>query len=237
MRLLVFGIHPDDIELGCGGTVAAHVKAGHDVVLADLTQGEASSNGTPEDRAREAAAAAGILGCKERVSVGLPDAGIRSEHPDQQRLVVEVIRRVRPEIVLVPNANDPHPDHRSGGVLVERALYLAGIHGYAAEGEAWKVRIALMYSGRREVKPDIVVDVSQVYDIKRRAIHAHVTQFGASAGSKPTPLNAPGFLSVVEARDRTHGHFIGVEYGEALETLEPLPIPDLGLLGRGWGRS
>jgi LmbE family N-acetylglucosaminyl deacetylase len=120
-------------------------------------------------------------------------------------------------------------------VLVERALYLSGIHGYAAGGDAWKVRVALMYSGRREVRPDVVVDVSDVYDVKRRAIEAHATQFGGADGAQPTPLNAPGFLELIEARDRTHGHYIGVRYGEALQSSEPLPMPDLGLLLRPRG--
>jgi len=230
MRLLVFGIHPDDIELGCGGTVAVHARGGHDVVLADLTRGESSSNGTPEARALEAEKAARILGCRERINVELPDAGIRSEDPDQQRRVVETIRRVKPDVVLLPNGDDPHPDHASGAALIQRALYLSGVHGYRTEaGGAWKPRAALVYSGRREARRDVVVDTTAVHDVKMDAIRAHESQFTARAGSLPTPLNAPDFLSVVEARDRTHGYLVGAQFGEAFETLSPVPLADLGV--------
>lgn len=230
MRVLAIGIHPDDVELGCGGTVAVQTAAGHDVVIADLTRGESSSNGTPEARAREAARAAEILGARERVNVGLPDAGVRSEDPEQTRRVVDLIRRVRPRVVLIPYSNDPHPDHYSGGLLVERALYLAAVHGYGAPDSAWKTPIALVYSGRREVRPDVVVDVTAVFETRRAAIDAHATQFGRDATAKPTPLNAPGFQDVVEARCRIVGHLIGVTWGEAFQTARPVPARDLAAL-------
>lgn len=229
MRILAFGIHPDDVELGCGGTLAVHARAGHDVVIADLSRGESSSNGTPDERAAEAAAAAAILGCRERVNLGIPDAGVQSENPDQQRAVVETIRTVRPDVALIPFADDPHPDHASGGVLIERALYFAGIHGYDAEGEAWKTPLALVYSGRREVRPDLVVDITDVHDVKRRAIEAHASQFGARDGARSTPINAPGFLSVIEARDRRLGQMIAATYGEAFHALAPLRVSDVGV--------
>lgn len=230
MRILVFGIHPDDIELGCGGSAALHARSGHEVVLADLTRGESSSNGTPQARALEAEKAARIMGCRERINIGLPDAGIRSEDPDQQRRVVETIRRVKPDVVLLPNGDDPHPDHESGAALIRRALYLSGVHGYRTEGaEAWKTRAALVYSGRREVRRDVVVDTTAVHDIKMDAIRAHESQFTARADSVPTPLNAPDFLSVVEARDRTHGYLVGARFGEAFETLSPVPVEDFGV--------
>jgi bacillithiol biosynthesis deacetylase BshB1 len=233
MRIVVFGIHPDDVELSCGGTMAVQVASGHEVTIVDLSRGESSSNGTPEERAGEAARAAVVLGCRERLNLGLPDAGIQSEDGNQQRRVVEVIRRIRPEFALIPFSDDPHPDHRSGGMLLERALYLAGIHGYDPGAGAWKTPMALVYSGRRQVRPDVVVDVTAVYATKRDAIAAHTTQFGAGAERRPTPLNAPGFLAVIEARDRTVGHSIGVEYGEAFQCLHPIAATDLGgLAGR-----
>jgi bacillithiol biosynthesis deacetylase BshB1 len=233
MRILVFGIHPDDVELSCGGTVAVQTAAGHEVTIVDLSRGESSSNGTPEERAQEATRAAAMLGCRERLNLGLPDAGIQSEDGDQQLRVVEVIRKFRPELALIPFSDDPHPDHRSGGMLLERALYLAGIHGYDAGAAAWKTPMALVYSGRRQVRSDVVVDVTAVYASKRDAIAAHATQFGTRADRRPTPLNAPGFLAVIEARDRTVGHSIGVEFGEAFQALHPIAVTDLGgLAGR-----
>lgn len=231
MKLLAFGIHPDDVELGCGGTIALSAHHGHEVTIVDLTRGESSSNGTPEERAREAEAAARILGCGERRNLGLPDAGVRSEDPEQRLAVVRAIRTVRPRVVLVPNGDDPHPDHACGARLVEHALYLAGIHGYDRGGsEAWRVERWLAYSGRRPVRADVVVDITPVYEAKRRAIAAHRTQFEASEGSVATPLNVPDFLSVVEARDSVHGRMIGVRWGEAYQSPRPVGLGDLGLI-------
>ncbi len=218
--------------------MVVHTTLGHDVTLVDLTRGESSSNGTPEERAREADEAARILGCDRRLNVGLPDAGIQSESPEQQRRVVEVIRSARPDIALIPYKDDPHPDHASGGALVERALYLAGIHGYVAgEDAAWKTPLALAYSGRREVRADVVVDTSRVHEARQRAIESHATQFGDREGARPTPLNAPDFLAVVEARDRRHGHLIGVRFGEAFQSAGPLPLANLETLATFGGKS
>lgn len=231
MNVLVFGIHPDDIELGCGGTVAVCTRAGYRVTLVDLSRGESSSNGTVDGRASEASTAAGILGSESRVNLGLPDAGIHSEDPEQQRTVVSAIRKYRPQVVLIPFAHDPHPDHASGGVLIERALYLAGVHGYPVPDDlpAWKTPTTLTYSGRDQVRPDVVVDITAVRDIKQRAIEAHASQFGGGDGALPTPLNAPDFLAAVEARDRAVGQLAGVRFGEAFQSARPVVVQDFGV--------
>jgi bacillithiol biosynthesis deacetylase BshB1 len=235
MKVLAFGIHPDDVELGCGGTVALCASQGHEVTIVDLTRGESSSNGTPEERAREAQEAARVLGCSERANLGLPDAGLVGENPDQQRAVVEALRRYRPDVVLTPSSDDPHPDHASGGVLIERALYLAGIHGYRTGGrpvERWVGRAALVYPGRRDLEPDLIVDVSEVHETKMSAIRAHRSQFEAGAKYTDTPLNRPGFLESVEARALWNGHRIGVRFGEPFRSLGMIGIKDLSVLLR-----
>jgi len=236
MRVLVFGIHPDDVELGCGGTAAVCAARGEEVTIVDITRGESSSNGTPEERAAEAGVAAECLGARVRENLEIPDAGVQSEDPAQQQAVAGCIRRYRPDVVLVPNPDDPHPDHASGGVLITRALYLAGIRGYATAGgqEPWKPSAVLLYSGRREVRPDVVVDITERFDTKRAAIDAHATQFGRSPGAAQTPLNAPDFLAAVEARDRVAGLRIGVRFGEAFQLVSPLGLSDLSVfLGSG----
>lgn len=236
MKLLFFGIHPDDIELGCGGTVIRCVDQGHNVVLVDMTRGESSSNGTQEERAAEATEAAAIMGCDTRDNLGLPDTGVVAEDPEQLRVVADALRLHRPDVVLMPNGDDPHPDHASGAALIERALYVAGIQGFktASRSESWKVRHCLVYSGRREVRAEIVVDTTAAYERKLRAIEAHRTQFGRDGDSvTPTPINAPGFLALIEARDRTVGAEIGVAYGEAFRALGPVGIADLGVLFGG----
>jgi bacillithiol biosynthesis deacetylase BshB1 len=233
MKIVVFGIHPDDVELGCGGTVARFTGRGHDVVLVDLTRGESSSNGTPEERAAEAIAAARILGCEDRLNLDLPDTGLNSQDEDQQRAAVAAIRNHRPDLVILPSKDDPHPDHASGGELIERAIYLAGVYGYKAGGNepSWSPRNGLIYPGRRELEPDVVVDVSDTFATKMDAIRAHRTQFSTFAGARETPLNRPGFLAAVEARAVGAGYRIGVRYGEAFKLLRPIAIEDPGILG------
>jgi len=232
MRLLFIGIHPDDAELGCGGTIALCNEHGHDVTLADLTRGESSSNGEPEERAKEAESAASILGCSARENLGLPDAGIASEEPGQQRTVVDLIRSVRPEVIAFPNGDDPHPDHASGAALIARAAYLSGIHGYGDGTKAWRVPVLLAYSGRNEVVADIIIDVSSTFDRKREAILAHASQFGRDENRASTPLNDPDFISALEARDRAMGQRIGCRYGEAFHTLSPIALDGLDVFDR-----
>jgi LmbE family N-acetylglucosaminyl deacetylase len=165
----------------------------------------------------------------------LPDVGVRSEDPDQQRVVASVLRRERPDLVLIPLCDDPHPDHASGGRLIERALYLAGVKGYAtAAGERkWTFAQGLVYPGRRDVRPDVIVDVGETFEKKLDAVRAHRSQFFATAGAEPTPLNRPGFLDAVEARAVATGARIGVRYGEPFALVYPLAVRDLGFLKRG----
>ncbi len=229
MRILTFGIHPDDIELGCGGTVALAAGQGHEVVLVDLSSGESSSNGTPEERAAEAKKAAAILGAAQRLNLGLRDCAIQSEDSAQTRTVVESIRRVRPDLILLPYKEDPHPDHASGGALIERAIYLAGIHGFETGSEAWSVKRGLVYMGRLEFEPDFIMDITSTFSIKVQAIQAHRSQFILEEGRNPTPINSPGFLPFLQARSGAYGHRIGVQHGEPFRSLKPVAMKDLAI--------
>jgi len=235
MRITAFGIHPDDIELGCGGTVALCRRLGYTVVLVDLTRGEAATNGTPELRATEAGVAAAILGCERRLNAALPDTGVRSESESQQRIVAGIIRSERPDIVFLPTADDPHPDHISGSALITRAMALAGIRGYATDGgeEAWGDMKTLVYGVRRETRPDVVVDISETFADKCRAIEAHTSQFVRGPESAPTAINSKPFLDMIIARDRLNGQRIGVEYGEGFSTLNPIALRTLDVFKTG----
>jgi bacillithiol biosynthesis deacetylase BshB1 len=229
MNVLAIGIHPDDIELFCGGTVTVTTEHRHRVTLIDLSGGGASTNGTPEERAQEATEAARIMGVADRKCLGLPDTGIRSEDAEQLRRVVAAIREARPGVMLIPSSDDPHPDHASGGELVRRAVYLSGVQGYERGQKAWAVRTVLIYGGRVEVEPHVIVDITPSHHKKMLAIRAHTTQFATAPGRLPTPLNAPEFLPAVEGRDRIHGRKIGVAYGEAFRLLHPLALKDLSV--------
>lgn len=235
MRVMAIGIHPDDVEIGCGGTVALSAARGDEVTIVDLTRGESSTNGTVEARAEEARAAATILGCSKRVNAMLPDTGMRSEDPAQTLAVVRILRAFRPHVVLIPNPDDPHPDHASGGMLVQRAMFLSNVNGYATEAEGirqerWRVGRALVYSGRKEVRPDVVVDITSVHETKLLAVRAHASQFDGGSGSLVTPLTDPRFFDVVAARAMVAGRRIGATYGEAFALLAPVALNDLGPL-------
>jgi bacillithiol biosynthesis deacetylase BshB1 len=229
MNILAIGIHPDDIELGCGGTVIVAADGGHDVVMVDLSDGAASTNGTLDEREREAARAAEIMGVTGRQNLSLPDTAIQSEDPAQVRRLVSAIRTARPEVVLAPSSDDPHPDHASGGTLVRRAVYLAGIRGYQPDEERWSVQTVMIYGGRVEVEPHLIVDITSTQKTKMLAIAAHESQFSPGAGKQPTPLNAPEFLPAIEARDRVCGQKIRVEFGEAFRLLKPIALRDFSI--------
>jgi bacillithiol biosynthesis deacetylase BshB1 len=231
MKILAFGIHPDDVEIGCGGTVILAVRLGHDVSIVDLSEGRSSTNGTPEERAAESSAAARVMGVTRRYSLRLPDTGIQSENDDHLGVVVECLREERPTLVLAPSADDPHPDHASGGRLIERALYFSGVHGYRRALAAWRVAHVLVYPGRRDFEPAIVVDVTSTHDAKLKAVLAHASQFVAGEGRLPTPLNSPDFMDVVVARARTHGRRIGVRFGEAFRTTGPVKLAGFDVFG------
>jgi bacillithiol biosynthesis deacetylase BshB1 len=234
MKILVFGIHPDDVELGCGGSVAKCNRQGHEVTILDLSRGESSSNGTPEERALEAEEASRILGCGGRKNLGLPDGGISVGDAAGRKKIVGAIRTLRPELVLLPSRDDPHPDHSAGAVLIEEALYLAGIHGFKTgtgdESQAWVVEQGLIYPGRRDLDADVIVDVSDTFEIKMDSIRAHRTQFDRGEESKETPLNQTDFLSAVEARCRLAGHLIGVRYGEPFKTMKKISLENFSTL-------
>jgi bacillithiol biosynthesis deacetylase BshB1 len=229
MRILAFGIHPDDVEIGCGGTVARCASAGDEVIIVDLTRGESSTNGTPEERAREAVEAARILGASHRDNAGLPDTGVQSEDPAQTRAVVALIRAYRPDVVLIPNPDDQHPDHESGGALIQRAMFLSNVNGYATEQdgkrqERWNVARALFYSGRREVKPHVVVDITSHYETKLASVRAHATQVGGGQGRLATRLNDDTFWGSIEGRALVAGRRVGVKYGEAFQLVAPVRV-------------
>ncbi|MEO6461499.1 MAG: bacillithiol biosynthesis deacetylase BshB1 [Candidatus Eisenbacteria bacterium] len=221
--LLVVGAHPDDLELHFGGIAAKAAQDGLVVVGLDLTRGERASRGAPEVRAAEAVAAARALGLVERLNAGLPDTGVTSTDPAHLVAVVEIVRRVRPRWVLAPHPEDPHPDHREGGRLLERALYFAHVGGFAAEGARHRARGLLhdwpeaggRAAGFAAHGAGIVVDVSASFAAKRAALECYQSQFAAGAG-EGTRLNRPGFLDAIAAKARRLGELVGATYGEGL---------------------
>jgi bacillithiol biosynthesis deacetylase BshB1 len=174
--ILAFGPHPDDIEIGIGGTLAKHAVLGHRVALCDVTAGEMGSNGTVEERLAEAESARQVLGAAWRTNLRLPDRGIGTV-PDHARIAAEIIRLARPRVVALPYWSDRHPDHAAASQLLTEAVFSAGLRRYPAAGEAWKPEAVCYYFINDSSPPSFVVDVSDHYDAKRRALSCHVSQF------------------------------------------------------------
>jgi N-acetylglucosamine malate deacetylase 1 len=212
--LLVFGPHPDDIEIGAGGTVAKHARLGHQVGLCDLTAGEMGSNGTVDERLAEAEAARVQLGAAWRLNLRLPDRAIGS-NADHARAVAGLVRCARPRAIAVPYWSDRHPDHESASRLLTDAIFSAGLRRFDAPGEAWKPEWVCYYFINDHAAPSFVVDVSDDYDVKRRALACHVTQFAPSGpGTVATRLTSTRFQQLIESRDAQFGAQAGVAFAE-----------------------
>jgi bacillithiol biosynthesis deacetylase BshB1 len=226
---LFFGAHPDDVELASGGLAALLSAHGHAVAIADLTRGEAASRGTAEARASEAQAAARELGVRERENLGLPDLGLDRSSVEQLAAVVECLRRHRPVLVVAPGRDDPHPDHVEGSHLVERACYVSGLARFPAAGARHRPGRLLFSLYRSSMRPQVVVDVTAVWERRLSAVRAHRSQLDPSAGPS-TYLTHPDFQHELEARARVWGASIGARYGEGYRLHRPLGIADARVL-------
>lgn len=227
LDLLVFGPHPDDLEIGTGGTIARHTSMGHRVGLCDLTLGEMGSNGTPDERLAEAAAAATVLGASWRENLRWPDRRI-GDDPAHIEEAVAFIRRHRPRVVAVPYWKDRHPDHEAASAILREAVFNAGLRRYPG-GEAWKVDWICYYFINDAAEPSFVVDVSAEYERKRQALDCHVSQFRPAddSGRTATRLNSPLFRQLIESRDAQYGARAGVRWAEGFLVREPVLRPTL----------
>jgi bacillithiol biosynthesis deacetylase BshB1 len=220
--LLVFGPHPDDIEIGLGATIAAHADAGHAVGLCDLTRAELSSNGTPDERRREADAAAQVLGAAWRENLGWPDGGI-AQTPELVRSAVELIRHHRPRALAIPYWADRHPDHRAASEVLSVAAFRSGLRRFETGEPPWRADWVCYYFINDSAPPSFVVDVSAHYERKRRALACYTSQFAPAADDGvPTRLTAPTFRQLIESRDAQFGALAGVAFAEGVVVKEPL---------------
>jgi bacillithiol biosynthesis deacetylase BshB1 len=225
--LLAIGPHPDDIEIGIGGSVARHSALGFRVGLCDLTAGEMGSNGTVDERLAEAEAARVVLGALWRVNLRLPDRALGT-HDDHARAIASLVRQSRPRAVAVPYWSDRHPDHVAASRLVSDGVFNAGLRRYAADGEAWKPEWICYYFINDSVPPSFVVDVSEHYETKRRALACHVSQFKpASSTAVETRLTSSTFQQLIESRDAQFGALAGVPFAEGFVVKQPVVRPHL----------
>lgn len=219
LDILVLAAHPDDAELGCGGTIAKHVKMGYKVGVVDFTQGELGTRGTIETRRAEAAKAAEILGLSVRENLQLKDGFFANDQTHQIK-VIEAIRKYRPEIILANAIRDRHPDHGRGSQLAADACFLAGLAKVETqfEGkmqEAWRPKKVYHYIQSQLIMPDLVVNITGHWQAKIDSVLAYQTQFYNPNLNEPeTYISKPTFLTFLEARSKELGQSINAEHGE-----------------------
>ncbi len=220
LDILVLAAHPDDAELGAGATIAKHTAAGKKVGIIDFTLGELGTRGTPEIRSKEAAASAKILGVSVRENLHLRDGFYQSNEQSQQ-MVIQSIRKYQPSIILANAIYDRHIDHSKGAQLAYDATFLSGLAKIETVDEhgnkqgPWRPSAVYHYIQSQLIEPDFIVDVSESWETKMKAISAFASQFFDPKSTEPeTYISKPGFLKMVEARGIEFGHAIGATYGE-----------------------
>lgn len=222
LDFLAIGAHPDDVEIGMGGTIAKYTKKGLKVGICDLTKAELSSNGTVLIRLEEAKRAGEILGITERIQLSIPDRGLYLDDSFIKE-IVEIIRTFKPRIVFAPYYKDRHPDHGNCSRLVEEAVFSAGIKNYQDRLglAAHRVQHVYFYMINGFHKPNFVVDISETVECKINSLRAYESQFEKVGGSTDTPLTN-GYIEAVVSRERLFGKEVGVKYAEGFLTKKPI---------------
>jgi bacillithiol biosynthesis deacetylase BshB1 len=224
--VLAFGTHPDDLELCCGGTLILLARRGYRVGAVDLTRGELGTRGSAEIRTQETAEANRFLNLIFRENLGIPDGNIEKNQENLQR-VIEVIRTHRPRLVLAPLKQERHYDHVHASELVSEAAFYSGLAKIDTGQEHFRPFRVLYYTGRIGFRPSFIVDVSDVFEDKMRAVRAYRSQFhGYDTNEPETLISSPYALEVVETMARHYGAMIGAKYGEPFRMREALEISD-----------
>lgn len=219
LDILAIGAHPDDVELGCSGTIAKEISRGKKVGVLDLTRGELGTRGSAEIRDKEAASAAAILGLTIRENLGFKDGFFMNDEV-HQKAVIEIIRKYQPEVVLCNAVQDRHIDHGKGSKLVSDACFLSGLRKIETNfdqksQEAWRPKQVYHYIQWENLKPDFVVDVTGFMDIKIKAVKAYSSQFYDPDSKEPvSPISSKNFLDSISYRASDLGRIIGKESAE-----------------------
>ncbi len=227
LDILAFGSHPDDVELGCGATLAKEVANGKKVGIIDLTRGELGTRGTVETRNEESKNASEILGVALRENLNFADGFFYNDKVHQME-VVKMIRKYQPEMVICNSVDDRHIDHGKGSKLVSDACFLSGLMKIETKMDGksqvhWRPKQVYHYIQWKNLEPDVVVDVSDFIDKKMEAVLAYKTQFYDPNNKAPdTPISSKNFTDSIIYRARDLGRLVGVEYGEGF-TVERYP--------------
>jgi bacillithiol biosynthesis deacetylase BshB1 len=224
--VLAIGAHPDDIELGCSGTLLRMQSLGYKIGMIDLTRGEKGTRGTAEERKHEAEAGLKVLGFEFRENLDLGDQRVMDTHENRVK-VVECIRRHKPKLVMSHYPHDRHPDHEGGGLLVKQAMFLSGAGNFEAKGEIHVPKRLFYWLSHWVFEPNFYVDISEFYQKKLEASRCYTSQFhNPNSTEPPTYISSPEFWDNLEARHRYFGTKIGVKYAEGYLIRDPLKIND-----------
>lgn len=233
LDLLVLTVHPDDAELGAGGTIAKYINEGKNVGIVDLTRGELGTRGTAESRAAEAANAAAILGVQVRENLNLED-GFFENNKESQLKVIQAIRKYRPEIVITNALEDRHPDHGRASQLVYDSVFLAGLRRIETfldgrEQDYFRPRLLLQLIQDKYIKPDIVMDITDYWEQKMDAVLAYKTQFNSTntEDGPSTYISDPAFMESIKARAKEFGRNTNVNYAEGFTCKKILGVNDI----------
>ena len=230
--LLAFGAHPDDVEMCCSGTLAAHRAMGHPAGIVDFTRGESGTRGNSVTRMAEARQAAKILGLAFRDNLGMKD-GFLANTEASRLAVVKKIRQYRPSIVLANALQDRHPDHSVAARIVADACFLAGLPKVKSSlggkvQKAWRPHLVLHYIQDRYIKPDVVCDISGFMEIRSRCIAAYKSQFFDSRSKEPeTPISSEQFQKALYFRPLELGRMVGVQFAEGFNSERQIGVANL----------
>ncbi len=234
--ILAIGVHPDDIELGCSGTIAREISKGRTVGLCDLTTGELGTRGSGALRLEEAERAPQVLGADFRDNLNMPDGFFQNNRENQLR-IIEVIRAAQPDIVLCNALSDRHPDHGRASELQKVACFLSGLRRietkYANEVQsAWRPRTVLHYIQDYFNQPSIVVDISDFWELKMNSIQSYSSQFYDPNSDEPeSAISSKSFLEAQKGRALQMGRYIGCDLGEGFISERPLGVESLLSIG------
>ena len=235
LDVLAFGAHPDDVELGCGATIAKEISLGKKVGIVDLTRGELGTRGSAVLRDKEAANAAKILGVSIRENLAFAD-GFFLNDKEHQLEIIKMIRKFQPEIVLCNAIDDRHIDHPKGSNLVSDACFLSGLLKIETEVEGkqqekWRPKLIYHYIQWKNIEPDFVIDVTGFIDKKTESVLAYSSQFYDPKSNEPeTPITSENFIDSINYRARDLGRLIGVDYAEGFTSERYVAIENLDKL-------
>jgi bacillithiol biosynthesis deacetylase BshB1 len=236
LDILAIGVHPDDVELACSGTLLRHIAQGKKIGLLDLTRGELGTRGSAELRDEEAAASAKKMGAFVRENLRMED-GFFQYTPENVCKIIAVIRRYQPAIILANSLHDRHPDHGRAAKLIQDACFYSGlakIETHDSNGnlqERWRPNAVYHYIQDYNMKPDFVVDVSDFWEQKKELILTFRSQFFSTSAENDTALSTPisgkDFLEFLDGRGRDFGRNPGFEYGEGFQVARTIGVKDL----------